>query len=193
MTQRRPTGVNAHEVARRETERLVLRGFDAADRPVFAAMNADPQVMQHYPAPLTSDQSDAFVDRVGTTWAEHGFGLWALERRDTGAFIGYTGLWPVPDDIPVNDRPSPCVEVGWRLASDAWGHGFATEAGREALRLAVEVGLREVVSFTASGNRRSRALMERLGMQRDDRSDFEHPALPAGHRLRAHVLYRRRA
>jgi RimJ/RimL family protein N-acetyltransferase len=184
--------VTQRPVPRRQTDRLVLRGLAAGDRRPFAALNADPRVMEHFPAPLTREQSDAFVDRIERTWERRGFGLWALERRDNGDLVGCLGLWPVPDDIVIDDRPTPCVEVGWRLAYEAWGLGFATEAGREALRFAADIGLVEVVSFTAVGNRRSRAVMERLGMVRDVRSDFGHPALPAGHRLRAHVLYRRR-
>ena len=95
-------------------------------------MNAGPVVMQWYPRPMTRQQSDTFVDRIRATWADHGFGLWAAERTDTGALIGYVGLWPVPDDVPVRERPSPCVEVGWRLAADQWGHGLATEGAAEA-------------------------------------------------------------
>lgn len=178
-------------VPRLVTERLVLRGFTDADREPFAAMNADPRVMEQYPASLSRAASDAFVDRIDATWAGQGFGLWALEHRASAAFIGYTGLWPIPDDVPVRDRRTPCVEVGWRLARQAWGCGYATEAGREALRFGFDVlGLGEVVSFTATANLRSQAVMQRLGMVRDVQGDFAHPALPAGHRLRAHVLYR---
>lgn len=170
-----------------------MRGFAAADRRPFAALNADPRVMEHYPATLTQERSDAFVDRVDAVWADRGFGLWALERRDTGSFIGYTGLWPVPASLPIEPgEGSPLVEVGWRLALDAWGRGYATEAGCEALRFAGELGLPEVVSLTAAPNVRSRAVMQRLGMVRDPADDFDHPALPPGHRLRRHVLYRRR-
>lgn len=175
----------------RSTARLVLRSFAPADRDAFAAMNADPRVMAYYPSPLTREQSDAFVARIAATWSELGFGLWALERRDDATFVGYAGLWPVSDGVPVSNRPTPCVEVGWRLAADAWGQGFATEAAREALRFGFgKRALAEVVSFTAVANCRSRAVMERLGMVRDVLGDFEHPALPEHHRLREHVLYR---
>ncbi len=171
----------------RLTRRLLLRAFDDADRAPFAAMNADPQVMEHYPAVLTRAQSDAFVDRVLATWEEYRFGVWALERRDTGAFIGYAGLWPVPLEVPVE----PKVEVGWRLDAAHWGHGYATEAADAALRFAFdELGRSELVSFTSVQNQRSRAVMERIGMVRDPTADFDHPALPSGHRLSRHVLYR---
>jgi ribosomal-protein-alanine N-acetyltransferase len=177
-------------VLERRTPRLLLRGFVDDDRSAFAAINADPVVMEHYPAPLTRNQSDAFVDRVLATWAEHGYGLWAVERRDTATLIGYAGLWPLPADLPVRTRRDPCAEVGWRLAAAHWGKGFATEAAAQALHLARVRGLAEVVSFTAATNVRSQAVMRRLGMTCDPRDDFDHPAIPPGHVLRRHVLYR---
>lgn len=152
-------------------------------------MNADVRVMEHYPAPLSRPQSDAFVATVDATWAQHGFGLWVIERRDDTAFLGYAGLWPVPESVPVRPR----VEVGWRLAAEHWGRGYATEAARAALSFAfVDLGLDEVVSFTSTSNTRSIAVMQRLGMTRDPDGDFDHPALPGGHRLRPHLVYRRR-
>lgn len=168
----------------------MLRGFRSTDLPAFAAMNADPRVMEHYLAPLSRAQSDDLVERVAATWEERGFGLWAVEVRSSGEFIGYAGLWPVPAQVPVRRRASSlAVEVGWRLAVSAWGHGYATEGAREALRFAFdEVCLDQVVSFTSVQNLRSQRVMQRLGMQRD--GEFEHPALPVGHRLRPHVLYR---
>ncbi len=154
-------------------------------------MSADPVVMQWYPRRLTRQESDAFVDRIHATWASQGYGLWAVERTDTAVVIGYVGLWPVPDTVPVRQRPTPCVEVGWRLAADQWGHGFATEGAKAALSFAFDdLALTGVVSFTAATNVRSRAVMERLGMMRDLDGDFDHPALPPGHALRRHVLYR---
>jgi RimJ/RimL family protein N-acetyltransferase len=169
------------------TPRLLLREFRPADLEPFARLNGDPVVMRHFPAPLTRRQSDAFVERVARTWADRGYGLWALERIDTGAFIGSTGLWPVGEDVPVDAE----AEVGWRLAADQWGSGFATEAGLEAVRFAFEhVGLPEVVSFTAVGNVRSQAVMRRLGLRHDPAGDFEHPRVPPGHPARRHVLYR---
>jgi RimJ/RimL family protein N-acetyltransferase len=171
-------------VAVRRTDRLVLRAFTDDDRAPFAALSADPVVMEHFPAPLSRRDSDAFVDRVQQTWRRRGWGLWAVERRDSGEFIGYTGLWPVPDDLPVDAE----VEVGWRLAATHWGQGFATEAAQAALRYATELALPEVVSFTAVGNLRSQAVMRRLGMS--PAGEFEHPRVPVGHPVRRHVLYR---
>ncbi|HUR13192.1 MAG TPA: GNAT family N-acetyltransferase [Mycobacteriales bacterium] len=162
------------------TERLVLRTWRPSDREPFAALNADPVVMEHFPAVLTRQDSDAFVDRIESHFAQHGYGLWALEHD--GEFLGFTGLsWA--EGLPM----SPCLEVGWRLAQHAWGHGYATEAARAAL----EVGLEQadsVVSFTAVRNERSWRVMERLGMHRE--SVFEHPRVPAGSPLRPHYLYR---
>ena len=171
------------------TERLVLRSFSDADRAPFAAMNADPEVMAHFPSRLTGEESDAFVDRILARWETDGHGLWAVEPRDDGAFLGFVGLAAPGFDAAF----TPCVEVGWRLARHAWGHGFATEAGRAALGFGFEtLALDEIVSFTTVANVRSRAVMERLGMRRDRADDFDHPNLPAGHPQRPHVLYRLR-
>jgi len=174
----------------RRTHRLVLRGWRHGDRDAFAAMNADPEVMRHLPEVLTRAQSDAMLDRLATHLDGEGWGLWAVERVDTGELVGFTGL-----AVPRHDLPfQPCVEVGWRFARPAWGHGFATEAAREALRVGFdELAQSEVVSFTTVANARSRAVMERLGMSRDPADDFGHPALASGHPLRPHVLYRIRA
>jgi RimJ/RimL family protein N-acetyltransferase len=169
------------------TERLLLRGWRDADLEPFAALNADPEVMAHFPATQSRAASDRLVEASIEGWNEHGFGLWALERLGDGQFLGFTGL----------SRPSfeahftPAVEVGWRLARDAWGRGYATEAAEAALRFGFEtVGLAEIVSFTVPANVRSRAVMERLGMTHDATDDFDHPKLPEGHALRRHVLYR---
>ena len=169
------------------TPRLLLRGWQEEDREPFAALNADPEVMEYLPSTLTREQSDAFMDQVAARLEEQDHGLWALEVRATGAFIGYAGLANPSFEAAF----TPCTEVGWRLARDAWGHGYATEAAHTALRVAFgTLGLAEVVSFTAVGNARSRAVMARLGMSHDPAEDFEHPSLPEGHPLRRHVLYR---
>ncbi|MDP9397653.1 MAG: GNAT family N-acetyltransferase [Actinomycetota bacterium] len=169
------------------TERLLLRGWTEADRAPFAELNADPVVMAHFPVTLTRAESDALVDRITADFATHGFGLWALEVLRTGAFVGFVGL-----AVPRFDAPfMPAVEVGWRLAAGAWDSGYATEAARAALAYGFgPVGLEEIVSMTSTTNVASQRVMQRLGMTSDPADDFEHPALPAGHRLRRHVLYR---
>lgn len=174
------------------TPRLLLRRFTPADREAFAALNADPVVMEYFPALLDRLQSDALVERIEQHFVEHGFGLWALDVvvGEPRGFIGFAGLLRVSFDAPF----APAVEVGWRLARGAWGKGYATEAAREACRFGFEeLRLDEIVSFTVPANLRSRAVMERLGMVHDERGGFDHPRLPEGHRLRRHVLYRLRA
>ncbi|WP_026213988.1 GNAT family N-acetyltransferase [Nonomuraea coxensis] len=172
------------------TERLIMRRWREEDREPFAAMNADPAVMEHYPAPLTREQSDIMVDRIERQFDERGYSLWALEVIGTGEFIGFTGLAWQTFDAPF----LPAAEIGWRLARPAWGHGYATEAARRALRYAFEeAGLTEVISMTATTNLRSQAVMRRLGMTRDPAEDFDHPSVPEHSPLRRHVLYRLRA
>jgi RimJ/RimL family protein N-acetyltransferase len=167
------------------TTRLLLREWREEDREPWAAMNADPAVMAYFPSTLDRAESDAAFDRLSAGVSERGWGLWAAEHE--GAFIGFTGLSPVPDDLPF----APAIEIGWRLTRSAWGHGFATEAARAALEFAfVQLEASAVVSFTATGNLRSRAVMERLGMHRDDAGDFDHPRVPVGSAVRRHVLYR---
>ena len=163
------------------TARLLLRRWQDADRAPFAALNADPVVMEHFPSVLTRKQSDALVDRIETHFDQHGYGLWAVEAD--GAFVGFTGLVWQTYDAPF----TPALEVGWRLARSAWGHGYATEAATAALaRGRSEVG--SVVSTTAVTNLRSQRVMQRLGMRRE--LEFDHPRVPQGHPVRPHVLYR---
>lgn len=170
-----------------ETERLILREWRDADRTPFAELNADPRVAEHLSGPLERAASDAFVDRIVARWASDGHGLWAIERREDGRFVGFAGLAAPTFEAAF----TPCVEVGWRLAPEAWGRGYASEAARAALRFGFEeLDLAEIVSFTVPANLRSRAVMERIGMTRDPADDFEHPNLPEGHPIRHHVLYR---
>ena len=179
----------ADPALRHLTDRLLLRPWLHRDRTPFAAMNSNPRVMEHFPAPLSRQESDALIERMQRRLLLDGYGLWALELRRSGDLIGFTGLnspsWSAPF--------TPCVEVGWRLTPAAWGAGHATEAARAALEVGFgEVGLDEIVSFTVPANTRSRAVMARLGLTHDEADDFEHPALPVGHPMRHHVLYRLR-
>jgi len=172
-------------IAEPRTLRLVLRQWRDDDGPPFAALNADPEVMQHFPSTLDETESRALAYRCAAQLEVDGYGIWAVEVVESGTFVGFVGL----------ARPrweasfTPCTEIGWRLARSAWGHGYATEAARAALEVAFgPAELDEVVSFTTVGNTRSRAVMERLGMTRTE--DFDHPRLPDGHPLQRHVLYR---
>lgn len=169
------------------TDRLLLRGWRDSDLEPFAALNADPEVMEHFPSTLTREQSDAMVERLARRWADGEPSLWALERRDTSTFVGFVGLLAPSFEAPF----TPCVEVGWRLAAEHWGHGFAPEGARAALGWGFdELGLDEIVSFTSTANRPSRRVMEKLGMHHDPADDFDHPNLPSTHPLCRHVLYR---
>ncbi|MEM8742822.1 MAG: GNAT family N-acetyltransferase [Pseudomonadota bacterium] len=170
-----------------ETERLRLRGWVDADHTPFAALNADPEVMAHFPAPLSRAESDALIARQHERWAEDGMCFQAVERKSDGRFLGLAGLAQVRFPAAF----TPAVETGWRLARHAWGQGYASEAARAWLDHGFKaLGLTEIVAFTALSNTRSAAVMSRIGMTRAADDDFDHPALPEGHALRAHLLCR---
>lgn len=171
------------------TARLRLRPWRDDDLPAFAALNVDPDVMAHLPGPLDRAASDAMAGRIREHFRRRGFGFWAVEVPGVAPFAGFVGL-----AIPRFEAHfTPCIEIGWRLARDHWGRGYATEAARAALDFGFrELDLAEVVAFTVPANLRSRAVMERLGMARSPADDFDHPALPGGSPLRRHVLYRAR-
>jgi len=167
-------------------ERVLLRPWREEDLAPFAALNADPRVMTFMAGCLTRADSDRLAMRIARHFDRHGFGLWAVELMGVAPFIGCVGL-AVPS---FHASFTPCIEIGWRLARDYWGRGYAREAARVALAVGFEdFGLERIVSFTARDNRRSRRLMERLGMSHSADEDFGHPALPEGHPLRPHVLY----
>jgi RimJ/RimL family protein N-acetyltransferase len=171
------------------TERLLLRRWRDADRAPFAALNADPEVMEHLGSTLSRARSDALVDHIEAQFRDRGFGTWAVEVTDTGILAGFVGLSVASFEAHF----MPAVEVGWRLARPQWGHGYAVEAALAAVAFGFdEAGLDEIVSFTVPANVRSRRVMERLGMTHDAADDFEHPAMPVLHPLRRHVLYRLR-
>lgn len=165
--------------------RIRLRPWREEDREALAAMNADPEVMRHFPEPLSREQSDALMDRINASIAQDGFGFWAVERHDTPGIIGFCGLARVRWEA----RFTPAVEIGWRFATAHQRQGYAEEAARIALAHGFgPLKLEEIVAFTLPANLRSWGLMERLGMRQD--GDFEHPRLPEGHPMRRHLLYR---
>lgn len=169
------------------TKRLLLRRWRPSDRAPFAALNANPVVREFLPGLLTREESDAAIDRFEAHFDEHGFGLWAVEVAGGTPCIGFIGL-----SVPKYETHfTPCVEIGWRLAAECWGRGYATEGAHACLAFGFnELARDEIVSFTVIENVRSRRVMEKLGMTRDPADDFEHPSLPEGHPLRRHVLYR---
>jgi ribosomal-protein-alanine N-acetyltransferase/3-dehydroquinate dehydratase/shikimate dehydrogenase len=169
------------------TDRLLLRSWRESDREPFQALNADPRVMEHFPATLAPEETDAGIARIQNHFDRHGFGFYAVELNEERTFIGFIGL-----NIPSFDAPfMPAVEIGWRLAFDFWGRGLATEGARAVVHHAFHtLKLPSLVSFTVPANQRSRRVIEKLGMAHDPVGDFEHPNLPPGHPLRRHVLYR---
>ena len=169
------------------TTRLHLREWRDDDLEPFAALNADPRVREFFPSLQTHAESADSMAHIRDGFARHGFGLWAVEVIGGPPFIGFIGLW-----VPSFDAPfTPCVELGYRLAFEHWGHGYATEGSHAALDFGFDAaGLAEIVAMTAAGNLRSRRVMERLGMRRSADDDFDHPNIVEGHPLRRHVLYR---
>ncbi|MFI8482537.1 GNAT family N-acetyltransferase [Pseudomonas sp. NPDC078700] len=175
------------ELIQLQTQRLILRPWREDDLAAFAAMNATPEVMRHFPGCMSVQESDALALRIIQHFTDHGFGQWVVERVDQPGLIGTVGLQHVSFEAAF----TPAVEIGWRLDSDHWRQGYALEATQAALRCAfTQLGLEQIVAFTVPANTPSRGLMQRLGMQHDGQEDFEHPRLPHGHALRQHVLYR---
>lgn len=177
------------------TQRLTLRPWRHDDVDAFTALCNDPDVMAHYPALQTREQCAAGIARQQAHFAQHGFGLWAMERTDTPGFIGYTGIQHVPFEAAF----TPAIELGWRLAREHWGHGYASEAARAAIAFAFEtLRVQELVAFVIPANARSVAVCERLGMTHDAAGDFDHPRIAsgarsiAGHPQQRHALYRLR-
>ena len=167
------------------TQRLLLRGWREEDKLPYSLLNADPEVMRHFPSMLTAQQSDEMVDHLAKAWEARGYGLWAAERLDTHEFIGFIGL----SSPSWSERPY--VEVGWRLGRQHWGHGFAPEGALAALRFGfeqVDLPDDEIVSFTTTKNLKSQRVMQKIGMRHDASRDFDHPLLPHWDE-RAHVLY----
>jgi RimJ/RimL family protein N-acetyltransferase len=169
------------------TERLILRRWRDSDREPFGRLNADPRVMEFMPSVLSTTESNLLIDRIEAHFEQHGFGLCAVEYRPEAAFIGFIGL-----NVPsFHAAFTPCVEIGWRLATNYWGRGLAAEGARAAVRYGFEVlGLEQLVSFTVPANFRSRRVMEKLCMTHDPADDFDHPGLPPDHPLCRHLLYR---
>jgi RimJ/RimL family protein N-acetyltransferase len=169
------------------TDRLRLRRWTHADLEPFAALNGDPTVMEFFPSTLSRPESDALAERIHAHFTRHGFGLWAVEVPGVTPFAGFVGL-SIPRFVA---HFTPCVEIGWRLATAHWGRGYATEGARAVLAFGFDtLELDEIVSLAVVGNHRSRRVMEKIGMTHDPDDDFEHPGLPEGHELRPHVLYR---
>lgn len=168
------------------TARLVLRPWRISDRAQFAAINADPRVMEHFPKTSTREESDAGADRIVARMEQQGFGLWAVEVPGVADFIGFIGLNPADAVLG-----RPVLEIGWRLAAEHWGRGYATEGARVSLAHAFDVlGKDEVVSFATTANQRSRHVMEKLGLVHRPEDDFDHPGVPPTWSGRRHVLYR---
>jgi 3-dehydroquinate dehydratase / shikimate dehydrogenase len=170
-----------------KTARMILRPWKREDLEPFAELNADPRVMEYFPSLKTRSDSDASIKRMSHHIEKYGWGLWAVSLMETGKFMGFIGLEHVDFEAPF----TPAIEIGWRLAFDYWGKGYATEGALACLRYGFEeLALNEIVSFTAVQNMRSRAVMEKIGMHRDPKDDFDHPRIAPGHPLRRHVLYR---
>lgn len=180
-------GQELHAAPSLQTNRLTLRPWRESDIEPFAVMNADPRVMEFFPSIRTREQTRSTVERAVASFDKHGFGWWAVEVRGVAPFIGFIGLaYPgFESDF------TPCVEVGWRIAFDHWGQGYATEGARAALSFGFDQRqFPEIVSFTAVDNQRSRRVMEKLGMTHAVTDDFDHPVIDRENRLCRHVLYR---
>ena len=170
-----------------ETERLLLREWEAQDLQPFANINQDPKVMEFMPSLLTLEETSNWINKIKQHFVKYGYGYWVVTLKNTKELIGYTGL-----NVPSYESHfTPCVEISWRIASQHWGKGYATEAAQAVLKNGFEkYNLKEIVSLTVPANKRSIRVMEKIGMKRDLSGDFHHPILPKEHSLSKHVLYR---
>lgn len=169
-----------------ETPRLILREWQTSDIPVFTLINSDNRVMEYFLSKLTAEESLAFYHRIQNEFRTYGFGLYAVEEKETDSFIGYTGL----HHFDFNTDFAPGIEIGWRLRTEAWGKGYATEAATACLRYArEELGIKDIYSFTSLPNKRSERVMQKIGMERI--KEFDHPLVPPAHPLLRHILYKR--
>jgi RimJ/RimL family protein N-acetyltransferase len=170
-----------------KTSRLILRRWKDSDLEPFAALNADPIVMAHFPKTSTLDETKGMIERIESRFSENGFGLWAAEIISTQEFIGFIGLQRPPFEAHF----TPCVEIGWRLAKQFWGKGYAPEAASAALQYGFEcILLDEIVAITTTTNLNSMRVMQKIGMKTNPEENFPHPWVEDGHRLQEHVLYR---
>lgn len=170
-----------------QTERLLLRRWKESDLAPFSQMNADPIVMKHFPKKLTPDETKALIEKIENRFEQESLGLWAVELLSNQTFIGFVGLWRPTFDAHF----TPCVEIGWRIAKEYWGQGYAPEAARAVLKDGFErIGLDEIVAMTALPNANSMRVMEKIAMTFDPQDNFMHPLVEDGHRLKEHVLYR---
>lgn len=168
-----------------ETSRLYLREWKASDHEPYIALNADPDVMEFFPSVQTAEESLFQAERIMVHLEKYGFTFFAVERKDNGQFIGFTGLANVGFEADF----TPCVEIGWRLSKANWGQGFATEAALACLEFGFDkLGLTEIYSFTSVYNQRSEAVMKRIGMHKV--GEFDHPKIEKGHPLERHLLYK---
>jgi RimJ/RimL family protein N-acetyltransferase len=173
------------------TARLVLRDWREDDKPLYAEIIADPEVRRYFPELGSAADADLGIERARQRLVEVGYSFLAVERREDGAFMGMLGMAPMKETLRILLPGAPAVEIGWQLGKAYWGQGYAPEGGAAMLDFAwARLALPEVVAVTYEGNYPSRRVMEKIGMRRDPRGDFEHPDIPAGHPLRPHVLYR---
>lgn len=169
------------------TPRLILRPWKETDLPYFTALNADPRVMEYFPSTKTSEETFQEYQRICNYISEFGWGFWAAELKESGQFIGFIGI----KNVTFETAFTPAVEIGWRLAYDFWGKGYAPEGAQAALDFGFNtLNLQEIVSFTPTSNARSQSVMRKIGMVYHPNESFEHPWLPKGHPLSTHVLYR---
>ena len=170
-----------------ETDRLILRLFEEKDIEPLSFINQDPKVCEFFPVPLNRAETETMIRKFIDHYNKNKFSIYAVELKSTKEMIGFCGLF-----IPSFEAHfTPCVETGWRLGSQYWNHGYATEAAKTVLQYAFEtLHLNEIVSFTAVNNIRSRRVMEKIGLHHNTDDDFDHPKIEKSHPLCGHVLYR---
>lgn len=171
-----------------ETPRLILRPWREADKPVFEAIINTPAMMEHFGGVWPTGGHDALIDMQIAKQARDGHCMWAVEHRSDGALIGICGV-RIADhyiDLPITGE----LEIGWRIAQPFWGRGIAREAAEASIGWGwANTAAPRIAAWTTIENRRSRGLMERLGMARRADLDFVHPRFEPGNPFGAMIVY----
>lgn len=167
-----------------KSDRLGFREWQESDQDIFAEMNADLEVMEYFPKPLSTEESNRFIENITQMIRDFGYGLYAVDRLDNSEFIGYIGFW----HLDLEGYANPSIEIGWRLHKNHWNQGFATEGALKCLDYGFKhLKFKQLYSLTSKTNLKSERIMQKIGMHKID--EFDHPEIKIESSLKRHILY----